>query len=612
MKQKSIVILILFFLVAAANAQENVVSIRHIKAAKDKIVYPAGKRQIIPGDRILQVSGSESILQNRPGQITLDLEDVLPDHSDSLHRMIPLVVYDVCAPKASFTSGTKEGDVSIDSPFANYKGRINEDDWINLSFSRAGIIGWIRSKNRTFVIQPDPSGNATGDNKEHFMNELSNENQEGNWCGLNTGFIPAEILKLMTSLDKYILARSADTKLMATKSADARLTARIALETDYETYVGFGSDVNLATSWLLSIAASVSQIYEQQVDVALEVVYTRVWTTADDPYTQKGFSLMPEFQTFWNTNMQSVDRDVAVLVIKDPTRLAGGLASLDALGNIKTSYAISGENIITVAHELGHIFGSPHTHSCSWPAGPGSTLAPIDQCATVEGDCDIKEVIPQEGTIMSYCPTTTQTFGTLVGNLIRARAEAKLGTGDLFVSNVTGKVTLSGTGLANAAIRAYRADGTDVSTTTATDGTFSLDLFYSEYTIIAEQDGYLVKPAGRSSGYLDVTVADTKVTGLNFEARVLAADPFEPDDNIGRAVSIPADGTTRQHTLHTPYDTDFAQFNAVSGKSYLLALKLEDVLASPTLSLLDTDGITSLQDASYPPSMVWKAPQTGT
>ena len=72
------------------------------------------------------------------------------------------------------------------------------------------------------------------------------------------------------------------------------------------------------------------------------------------------------------------------------------MASLDALGNIQSAYAISGENILTVTHELGHVFGSPHTHNCSWPAGPDWTLAPIDKCATVEGDCNISEIIPQD------------------------------------------------------------------------------------------------------------------------------------------------------------------------------------------------------------------------
>lgn len=603
MLQKSLIILILCFLISNfAHAQENLVSIRPVEGAKSEIVSSSGNGQIIPNKKILKVSGSESILQNHPPQLMLDLGDILPDDNYSSSMVISMKASDVISPEAKFTTSTKDGDRIIDFQFANYKGKINNDDWINLSFSKAGTIGWMRLSNRTFVIQPVQSGTSAVDAREHFIYEITNQNQDGIRCGLNTGSLPPEIKKLMTSLDSYI----------ARKLGDTRLTATIALETDYETFVGFGNDVSLTTSWLLSIAASVSQIYEQQVNVGLQVVYTRVWTTADDPYTQKGYSLLPEFQNYWNTNMQSVDRDVAVLIIKDGTRLAGGMALLDALGNIQSAYAISGENVITVAHELGHVFGSPHTHNCSWPAGPGWTLAPIDKCATVEGDCDIKEIIPQEGTIMSYCPTRTQTFGPLVSNLIRARAEAKLGTGDLLVSAVTGRVTLSGSVLANVAIKAYRGDGITVSTTTAADGTYSLNLNYDDYDVHADHESYLIRPTGKSSDSYYITVSDVKVTGLNFEATILTSDQYEPDDNPGQAVSISADGTVQQHSLHTTADIDYVKFNAVSGKSYYLALQLGNITASPTLSLLNRDGITSLQAASYPPSMVWKAPNTGT
>ncbi len=288
------------------------------------------------------------------------------------------------------------------------------------------------------------------------------------------------------------------------------------------------------------------------------------------------------------------------------------MASLDALGNKQSAYAISGENIITVAHELGHVFGSPHTHNCSWPAGPGGTLAPIDQCATVEGDCDITEIIPQEGTIMSYCLTKTQTFGSLVHNLIRARSEVKLGTGETLVSTVTGKVTSNGSGVPDVKIFADRGDGNLVSTTTMTDGSYSLNLFYDDYNITADRDGFLIKPIGTNSGSIYVIVADAAIPELDFIAIELKTDQFEPDDYIDQAALIPADGNIQHHTLHNVTDRDFVRFDAISGKSYLIELFLGEVLGSPTLSLFDTNRETVLQMASYPPSMVWQAPQTGT
>ena len=51
-----------------------------------------------------------------------------------------------------------------------------------------------------------------------------------------------------------------------------------------------------------------------------------------------------------------------------------------------------------IAHELGHLFGSQHTHACVWN---GNNTA-IDGCYTTEGNCG-NPGEPNKGTIMSYC-----------------------------------------------------------------------------------------------------------------------------------------------------------------------------------------------------------------
>ncbi len=72
-------------------------------------------------------------------------------------------------------------------------------------------------------------------------------------------------------------------------------------------------------------------------------------------------------------------------------------------------------------HELGHLFSSWHTQSCSWPGGP------IDNCVAKEGTCtEIGATPTNGGTIMSYCHLTAiginfnNGFGMLPGDQIRS------------------------------------------------------------------------------------------------------------------------------------------------------------------------------------------------
>ena len=60
--------------------------------------------------------------------------------------------------------------------------------------------------------------------------------------------------------------------------------------------------------------------------------------------------------------------------------------------------------VMVVTHEMGHLFGSRHTHACVWN---GNNTA-IDGCAGgTEGSCSLPGNPAGGGTIMSYCHQTT-------------------------------------------------------------------------------------------------------------------------------------------------------------------------------------------------------------
>ncbi len=150
--------------------------------------------------------------------------------------------------------------------------------------------------------------------------------------------------------------------------------AGIAVETDYELYAKFNSTTGLA-SYVGDLFAYASQVYQRDVLVTLQVNYLSIWTTSADPWTATTSSsnALSEFVNYWNANRTGVPRSTAHMLSR--RSLGGGIAYLNALCS-SFGYGVSGNlagvaptNISTtywdfmvVTHELGHNFGSPHTH----------------------------------------------------------------------------------------------------------------------------------------------------------------------------------------------------------------------------------------------------------
>lgn len=206
------------------------------------------------------------------------------------------------------------------------------------------------------------------------------------------------------------------------------LVAEVAIDANFQWYDNFGN-LAAAQSYILNLMAQVSTIYQDEVKIAIEVPYLRVFETPADPYTDttNTTTLLNDLVSEWNAHQTGVTRTVAHLFGKRPSGGAG-IAYLDALctstshpGNswdygVSTLSALGGSwEKSLVAHELGHNFSSPHTH-CYVPE--------IDQCANEQG-CYQGPVTQTVGTIMSYCNSFTAVFHPRVEDeAIRPAAEA--------------------------------------------------------------------------------------------------------------------------------------------------------------------------------------------
>ena len=188
----------------------------------------------------------------------------------------------------------------------------------------------------------------------------------------------------------------------------------IYVETDFESYQDNNSSLSDTEEWILDIFNEVSMLYSDE-NIPIVISEIKIWDEVD-PYAD----LNSTIDVLYEFDDQAQDNYNGRLAHWISTRsLGGGVAWLDVLCanyNPNSNYGPYGvsaslsTNVVpvptyswtveVVTHELGHNFGSPHTHACAWN---GNNTA-IDGCGPEAGyseGCDAD--LPEAGTIMSYC-----------------------------------------------------------------------------------------------------------------------------------------------------------------------------------------------------------------
>ena len=208
---------------------------------------------------------------------------------------------------------------------------------------------------------------------------------------------------------------------------DPTYQAIIALDTDNEFHdKKFDNDTTEATDWIESLFTTMNVLYERDLDLRLIIGDTTFRldtdpspTYDDDPWTVGGSgassSQLAEFGTYWSINMIGVERVMAALLSGKSSSgfSASGIAWVDgycetqptgggySINQIFTGNVAVSNDARLVGHELGHNFGSSHTH-CYDP--------PIDTCYGVENGCYSGSTSCPAGgmgTVMSYCNFNT-------------------------------------------------------------------------------------------------------------------------------------------------------------------------------------------------------------
>ncbi|MEY2632461.1 MAG: hypothetical protein RIR00_1115, partial [Pseudomonadota bacterium] len=268
-------------------------------------------------------------------------------------------------------------------------------------------------------------------------------------------------------------------------------TANVAVETDYEYFQLFGTTAK-AIQYTADLFAYVSTLYASELKAQLKISDLYLYTTAADPWsaTLDTGAALDEMQSYWVANRSDVQRSLVHML--SGKNMGGGVAYIDALCDNAWGYGFSGGmegdfsaanptfvwDAMMVAHEIGHNFGSPHTHSSKYE-NYGGYSNPVDCCASDgSGLCNSRTpTLPGiaslsggpsgagTGTIMSYCHTllpgmsnvsttfgTNQTYGVAafrVPQRMRAALEAVAEANPSCLSAQTGyslNVALSGGG----------------------------------------------------------------------------------------------------------------------------------------------------------------------
>lgn len=228
-----------------------------------------------------------------------------------------------------------------------------------------------------------------------------------------------EPLKFQCGVNDYSPHRDVAPMGMHVQSSNTNFVndcVEVAIDIDYYTYGTFSNDCYPAVEWALAILAGVNTIYTESVDALINVQasYIHVWETPD-PYesiTNDAGYMLDTFRLEWlnNSNLNGIQRDLVHLLTRRTNTDTGGIAYLDVVcfpayaagfsANLEngSTYNLNNYswNLNVVGHELGHNFGSNHTHWCGWSNGP------IDNCYDVEGSCT-NNPQAQVGTMMSYC-----------------------------------------------------------------------------------------------------------------------------------------------------------------------------------------------------------------
>ncbi len=352
-----------------------------------------------------------SVASDKPA--TMELE--IPSTNNSI-VILQLAEVNILTSDFNVATKTATGTKSYNySPGVFYRGIIKGDEYstATISIFQNEMIGLFTNSEGTFTI-----GKLTDESEDYVIyNSTKSNYQPAMNCGTDDSNYQIET----NTIDRGVGCKEVS----------------IYFECDYQLYLDKGSNVTNVVNYVTGLFSQVATMYiNENIVITLQSVY--VWTVAD-PYValSTASSILSPFAT---DNSPLTTPNLGHFL--STRSIGGGVAWLNVLCSQYSNFAVSGIynsysnvptyswSVMVISHELGHNFGSPHTHSCSWTGGAIDNCGPTAGYPT-EGGCANGPTPVGGGTVMSYCHLVggvginfNNGFGTQPGDLIRARTIA--------------------------------------------------------------------------------------------------------------------------------------------------------------------------------------------
>ncbi len=207
--------------------------------------------------------------------------------------------------------------------------------------------------------------------------------------------------------------------------------ANIAVDSDQSYYGIFGGVLFAPEDYIVELVAAVSDIYERDINLRLNLVFARVWPAGGEPFDANNLF---SFADHWSNNEDMTGLNFVHMLSGRRDLDYGGVAFVGGtcqsgafgisgflLGSFPSPLgppSLGNWDVIVATHEMGHNCGTFHTHDGYTPT--------IDDCGNG---------IPSRGTIMGYChihPGGTSNTDLYMHRRVEDVIESDLSNGNCF------------------------------------------------------------------------------------------------------------------------------------------------------------------------------------